>query len=66
MIFPGQHDSHDGHDTHAQEPAKLDRWLVGLLAGAALMYFGGKILGLGKARPARLQSDTRTSRDADS
>ncbi len=63
MIFPGQHDSHvsygshDSHESHAQKPAKLDRWLVGLLAGAALMYFGGKMLGLGQARPARFQSD---------
>jgi hypothetical protein len=57
VIFPGQHDSHDSHESHAEKPAKLDRWLVGLLAGAALMYFSGKMFGLGKARPAQLQPD---------
>ena len=57
MIFPGQHDSHDSHESHAEKPAKLDRWLVGLLAGAALMYFGGKVLGLGKSRSAQPRLD---------
>jgi hypothetical protein len=60
VIFPGQHDSresHGSHESHAEKTIKLDRWLVGLLAGAALMYFGGKMLGLGKAPPAQLQLD---------
>ena len=57
MIFPGQHDSHGSYESHAEKPAKLDRWLVGLLAGAALMYLTGKVLGLGKARPARQSPD---------
>jgi hypothetical protein len=46
---PGQH-WHD--EPHEREPAKLDRWLVGLLAGAALMYLAGKVIGLGRPRPA--------------
>lgn len=45
----GQH-QHD--EPHEREPAKLDRWLVGLLAGAALMYLAGKVMGLGQSRPA--------------
>ncbi len=49
MISPGQH-RHD--EPHEREPAKLDRWLVGLLAGAALMYLAGKVIGLGRPRPA--------------
>jgi hypothetical protein len=64
VIFPGQHDS---HESKSEKPAKLDRWLVGLLAGAALMYFGGKLLGLGKSRPAQIPDDnTRTINNADS
>jgi hypothetical protein len=70
VIFPGQHDSresHSSHESHAEKPAKLDRWLVGLLAGAALMYFSGKLLGLGKTRPAQFQDDNiRTINNADS
>jgi len=55
VIFPGQHDSHvsigshESRESHPEKPAKLDRWLVGLLAGAALMYLTGKVLGLGKS-----------------
>ncbi len=46
---PGRH-RHD--EPHEGEPAKLDRWLVGLLAGAALLYLAGKVMGLGRSRPA--------------
>jgi hypothetical protein len=35
---------------HPREPAKPDRWLVGLLAGAALMYLLGKAFDLGHVR----------------
>lgn len=52
MISPGRH-RHDEHDN--RHPAKPDRWVVGLLAGAALIYLAGKMLGLGKPR----QHDTR-------
>lgn len=47
-----------GHHHHVvpntRYPAKPDRWLVGLVAGVALMYWLGKTLGLGKrsASPA--------------
>jgi hypothetical protein len=34
------------HDSH-QKPSSLDRWLVGALAGAAVVYLLGKGLGLG-------------------
>lgn len=47
MIRPGQH-LHDAHEH--RHPAKPDRWVVGLLAGAALMYLLGKVLGLDKPR----------------
>jgi len=36
-------------DTERQTRAKRDRWLVGLLAGAALMYLAGKLMGLGRS-----------------
>jgi hypothetical protein len=39
-------------EPHEREPAKLDRWLVGLLSGAALMYLAGKVMELGQSRPA--------------
>lgn len=48
MISPGSHHHHD--DSHDRHPAKPDRWLVGLVAGAALMYLLGKALGLGKQK----------------
>lgn len=47
MLTPGQHHHDDHHERH---PAKVDRWLVGLAAGAALMYLLGRALGLGRPR----------------
>ncbi|MEB4591667.1 hypothetical protein VSS37_11810 [Candidatus Thiothrix sp. Deng01] len=44
MIIPGKRSL----PLTARPPRKLDRWLVGLLAGAALAYAAGKALGLGK------------------
>lgn len=44
MLIPGQHHQEDHHEA---DPAKVDRWLVGLVAGAALMYLLGKAMGLG-------------------
>lgn len=38
--------------TQPQPAAKADRWLVGVLAGAALVYLLGKALDLGRERPA--------------
>lgn len=49
MITPGQHPHEDHHERH---PSKVDRWLVCLVAGAALMYLLGKALGLGHS-PAK-------------
>lgn len=57
MIAPGQHQHEDHHDRH---PAKPDRWLVGLLAGAALMYLLGKALALGKAPAKAEPRDTQS------
>lgn len=57
MIAPG-HPPHEDH--HEGHPSKPDRWLVGLVAGAALMYLVGKALGLGKS-PAK--AAPRASRD---
>jgi hypothetical protein len=55
VIFPGRYLGDSYH--HHRHPAKPDRWLVGLLAGAALMYLAGKLLRQGEigsdARPAR-------------
>jgi hypothetical protein len=61
MILPGHH-SHDDHrERHA---TKADRWLVGLVAGAALMFLLGKALGLGHASArAPGSSGNRASRD---
>ncbi|MCP5277760.1 MAG: hypothetical protein H6935_05275 [Thiobacillus sp.] len=57
MISPGSHHHHD--DDHEQHAAKPDRWLVGLLAGAALIYLAGRVLGLGKAhRPNSPRNQT--------
>jgi hypothetical protein len=52
VIVPGQHHHHGSKSakSHAQKPAKWDRWLVGVLAGAALIYLTGKIIGLGKRK----------------
>ena len=47
MITPGRRHHDDGqHDRH---PVKPDRWLVGLLAGTALMFLAGRLLGLGQS-----------------
>jgi hypothetical protein len=55
VISPGRHRRDEPHD---RNPAKMDRWLVGLLAGAALMYLAGKVMGLGKVPiPARASLD---------
>lgn len=40
------------HRRHRLPLAGPDRWLVGLLAGAALMYMAGKVMGLGQRHPA--------------
>ncbi len=55
MIFPGRYPDDSYH--HHRHPAKPDRWLVGLLAGAALMYLAGKLL-----RHGEIRSDARPSR----
>lgn len=44
-------------DLHVRHPSKTDRWLVGLVAGAALLVVLGKALDLGRnpRRPSRPQ-----------
>lgn len=49
MISPGSRHHEDHGQDHKRHPSKADRWLVGLVAGAALMYLLGKALGLGKS-----------------
>ena len=49
MIFPARH-LREAHDD--QRSAKADRWVVGLLAGAALAHLLGKALGIGQPRRA--------------
>lgn len=55
MIFPGRYLDDNCH--YHRHPAKPDRWLVGLLAGAALMYLAGKLL-----RQGEIRSDARPDR----
>ncbi|MGB0128845.1 MAG: hypothetical protein WBP72_14500 [Rhodocyclaceae bacterium] len=55
MITPGY--ASTGVNRSQQPAAKADRWLVGLLAGAALVYLVGKALDLGRQRsPSRAAS----------
>ncbi|WP_165873496.1 hypothetical protein [Parasulfuritortus cantonensis] len=44
MMRPGL----PSRSTRRQLPLKADRLLVGIVAGAALVYLAGKLLGLGK------------------
>lgn len=48
MISPARHLYESHHD---RRPAKADRWLVGLVAGAALAYLLGRALTVGRTRP---------------
>ncbi len=50
MISPGYPAATLGQQP--QPAAKTDRWLVGLVAGAALVYLLGKALELGRERSA--------------
>jgi hypothetical protein len=55
VITPGY--ASTGVNRSQQPAAKADRWLVGLLAGAALVYLVGKALDLGRQRsPSRAAS----------
>jgi hypothetical protein len=49
VIFPARH-LREAHDD--RRSAKVDRWVVGLLAGAALAYLLGRALGIGQPRRA--------------
>jgi len=42
-------------DQQVQHPIKPDRLLVGVIAGAALFYFIGRALGLGRRRGTHVE-----------
>lgn len=53
-LWREQPDSPPPHH-QAQPPIKPDRLLVGVIAGAALLYFIGRALGLGRRRGTHVE-----------